>query len=94
MTAPEKWYDEDKVDDVVLALLYLNLWEDGRPPLVIYRAWKSFPWEVLDRLYEKGYIDNPRSKAKSVVFTEEGRRRAEELFFQLFGLDQEDNAEE
>jgi len=86
----QPWYDEEKAAEVVLALLYLNLWEDGKPPFVVYRAWKSFPWEVLNRLYEKGYIDNPRSKAKSVVFTEEGRRRAEELFHQLFSLEQED----
>jgi Domain of unknown function (DUF6429) len=31
------------------------------------RAWKGFDWETLDRLYEKGWIENPRSKAKSVV---------------------------
>ena len=79
-------YDEDKVAEVVLASMYLNLWEDGKPPLVVYRAWKSFPWDALDRLYEQGYIDNPRSKAKSVVLTEEGRRKAEELFFHWFGL--------
>ena len=78
-------YDEDKVAEVVLALMYLNLWKDGKPPLVVYRAWKSFPWDALDRLYEQGYIDNPRSKAKSVVLTEEGLRKAEELFFRWFG---------
>ncbi len=79
-------YDEDKVAEIVLALMYLNLWADGKPPLVVYRAWKSFPWDALDRLYEQGYIDNPRSKAKSVVLTEEGRHKAEELFFRWFGL--------
>jgi len=42
-------------------------------------------WDTLDRLYEKGMIENPRSKAKSIVFTDEGARRAEELFAQLFG---------
>ncbi|MDA8232868.1 MAG: DUF6429 family protein [Magnetospirillum sp.] len=30
------------------------------------------------------YISDPRGKTKSVVFTEEGRRRAEELFRALF----------
>jgi hypothetical protein len=29
-------------------------------------------------------ISNPASKAKSVVFTEEGRRKAERLFHALF----------
>jgi hypothetical protein len=71
-------YDADKVDEAVLALLYLTL-HDGA------RAWKSFDWEAMNRLYEKGYISNPVGKAKSVIFTEEGLREAERLFQQLFG---------
>ncbi len=39
----------------------------------------------MERLYEKGYIDDPKSKAKSVFVTEEGAARAEELFQKLFG---------
>jgi hypothetical protein len=39
----------------------------------------------MDRLFEKGYILDPRGKAKSVVFTEEGLARAERLFGELFG---------
>ena len=63
--------DTDKIDDAVLALLYLTLHDH-------WRAWKGFDWDALDRLYEKGLIDDPVNKAKSVVFTEEGlapRRR-------------------
>ena len=59
------------------ALLYLGLHDD-------VRAWKGFDWEALDRLYEKGLIDNPRGKAKSVVFTEEGLRRSKERFEAMF----------
>ncbi len=70
--------DEDKIADAVLALLYLGL-HDG------VRAWKGFDWEALDRLHEKGMIENPRGKAKSVVFTEEGLRRSKELFEAMFG---------
>jgi hypothetical protein len=70
--------DQDKIDDVVLALLYLGL-HDGA------RAWKSFDWDAMDRLHEKGYISNPQSKAKSVVFTEEGLERAKKLLEALFG---------
>lgn len=69
--------DEDRIDDAVLALLYLGLHQG-------YRAWKGFDWDAMDRLYEKGMIDNPRSKAKSVVFTEEGLRRSKELFEAMF----------
>jgi Mn-dependent DtxR family transcriptional regulator len=48
------------------------------------RAWKSFDWDAMNRLYEKGYIDDPKSKAKSVIVTEEGIKRAEELFRHFF----------
>ena len=37
-------------------------------------------------MYQKGYIDNPKSKAKSVILTEEGEKRSEELFMKHFGL--------
>jgi Domain of unknown function (DUF6429) len=39
----------------------------------------------MNRLHEKGMISNPVSKAKSVVFTEEGEREAERLFHEMFG---------
>src|SRR5258705_8244253 len=57
--------DEDRVDDAVLALLYLTLDRDGR-------AWKGFDWSVMNRLHEKGMIHNPVGKAKSVLLAEEG----------------------
>jgi len=70
--------DECKIDDAVLALLLLGLHNE-------YRAWKGFDWRALNRLHEQGYISDPRRKAKSVVFSEQGRRRAEELCGKLFG---------
>jgi len=63
--------------DATLALLYLGL-HDGA------RAWKRFDWDAMDRLYQEGYITDPRGKAKSVVFTEEGLERAQRLLEQLF----------
>lgn len=70
--------DTNKIDDAVLALLSLGL-HDGA------RAWKGFDWDAMERLHERGYISNPRGKAKSVVFTEEGLERAERLLDELFG---------
>jgi hypothetical protein len=67
----------DKIDDAALALLYLSL-HDHRS------AWKGFDWDVLGRLYDKGLIDNPVGKVKSVVFTEEGLARAKRLFAEMF----------
>jgi hypothetical protein len=72
--------DELKVDELSLALLYLTTFQDKFG----FRAWKSHSWDVLDRLYESGYIGDPRSNAKSVVLTEEGVRRSEALFKKHF----------
>ncbi len=76
--------DTDRIDDTVLALLYLTTHDadriSGRA-----RAWKTFSWKVMDRLYEKGLIGDPASKAKSVVLTAEGQQRSEALFYEFFG---------
>lgn len=69
--------DEDKIDDAALALMYLTLHDHCR-------AWKQVDWDITNRLHEKGLIDNPISKAKSVVLTEEGLKQAEFLFEKLF----------
>jgi hypothetical protein len=50
------------VDDAVLALLQLTLHDDAR-------AWKGFDFEVMDRLFQKGFILDPVNKNKSVVLT-------------------------
>jgi hypothetical protein len=70
-------YDQDKVDEMVLALLWLTPAGDGR-------AWKGHDWDALDRLHAKGYISDPKSKAKSVVLGEEGERLSRELFERHF----------
>ena len=70
--------DTDRIDDVVLALLWLGL-HDGA------RAWKSFDWDTMGRLRSKGLIDDPVGKAKSVVMTPEGLARLEQLFQEMFG---------
>jgi Domain of unknown function (DUF6429) len=69
--------DNEKIDEAILALLYLTL-HDGA------RAWKSFDWDAMNRLYEKGYICDPVGKAKSVVLTEKGLKESERLFEKLF----------
>jgi hypothetical protein len=75
-------YDQDKVDEMVLALLHLTISEQHEWGA---RAWKSHDWDALDRLHTKGYISDPKSKAKSVVLNAEGVKRARELFEQHFG---------
>jgi hypothetical protein len=69
--------DTDKIDEAVLALLYLTL-HDG------VRAWKGHDWDTLGRLHGKGMIYDPVGKTKSVVFTDAGLAESERLFRKLF----------
>lgn len=69
--------DKDKIDQTVLALLFLTLHDECR-------AWKSHDWASMNRLYEKGYIDDPVNKSKSVILTEEGLAESERLFKRMF----------
>ncbi len=69
--------DEDKIDSTVLALLYLTL-HDG------HRAWKGMDFEVMNRLHEKGLIEDPINKSKSVWLTDEGLKASETLFNKMF----------
>ena len=71
-------FDTDRIDQAVLALLYLGLHESSR-------TWKSFDWDAMARLYQQGFISDPVGKAKSVTFTEEGLRESESLLQKLFG---------
>ena len=71
-------WDQDKIDECVLALLQLTL-HDG------VWAWKGLDFEVMNWLCEKGYILDPRNKTKSVLLTEKGLARSKELFEELFG---------
>ena len=73
-------YEEEKIDEAVLAVLYLTAWEEHG----LTRAWKGIDWNASNRLQERGLIDDPRTKNKSVAFTDEGlalaRTSAERLF--------------
>lgn len=69
--------DADRVDDAVLALLFLTLHDERR-------AWKGFDWDALDRLHRKGMILDPVGKTKSVMLTDEGLQRSRELVEALF----------
>ena len=68
---------KEKIDEAVLALLYLTLHEDCR-------AWKNIDWEAMNRLHQKGFILDPVNKAKSVVLTKEGQKKSEASFHKLF----------
>jgi len=69
--------DTEKVDQAVLALLYLGLHDR-------YRAWKGFDWAAMGRPHERGYITDPVGSAKSVLFTKEGLCESARLLSTLF----------
>ena len=71
--------DERKIDEVVLALLFLTL--DRKS----HRAWKTIDYDAMNRLHQKGFIGDPVGKVKSVALTEEGEAMAERLAQKLFG---------
>jgi hypothetical protein len=68
----------DKLAEAALAILSLTLHDGGR-------VWKGLDWNLMHVLHEKGWIVDPRSKAKSVVLTEEGERLAQEFLVRHFG---------
>ncbi len=74
--------NKSKVDEAVLALLYLSHWSDKRSKIA--SAWKSFDWDAMARLHQRRLISNPASKAKSITFSDEGLRQAKEAFTKLF----------
>jgi hypothetical protein len=57
--------------------MYLTLHDGGR-------VWKGFDWGTMNRLFEKGLIADPVSKAKSVWLCDEARARSKQLFEQMF----------
>jgi hypothetical protein len=70
--------NRDRIDEAVLALLWLGRHGDDR-------TWKGFDWDAMNRLHENGFIFDPVGKAKSVEFTQEGLLESERLFHKLFG---------
>jgi hypothetical protein len=68
-------FNRERAGDLVLAMMQLTLHEERR-------AWKSYDWEVMNDLFDRGFITDPRSKAKSVVLTDEGLARSREMYTQ------------
>jgi len=70
--------NEDKIDDAALAILSLTLHDE-------IRVWKALDWSITDRLHERGLIENPVGKSRSVILTKAGVERAAQLRETLFG---------
>lgn len=70
-------YDNERIDDAVLALLAAFSFEYGQ-------TWKGFDFGVMDRLHELGFISQPKGRNKSVYLSEEGLERGLKLAEELF----------
>lgn len=75
--------DEEKLSEAALAILGLTAFSSHH----ITRAWKGMDWDLLGLLFQKGWIEDPVGKSKSVVFTETGERLASELLMRHFARD-------
>jgi len=73
-------YDESKIDEAVLAVLYLTAFERNGATF----AWKGIDWQATNRLFEHGLIGDPKGTAKSVLFTTDGLARAKAAADRLF----------
>ena len=65
----------------------------GPRPTTVRDLQASFPrcayttlMTTLDRLHKKGFIQDPRGKAKSVVFTEKGLQESGRLLEEMFTI--------
>ena len=54
-------YDEDKLDKAALVMLLLN-----QESQLSGRSWKTICWDIMNRLFEAGFISDPKTKNKSV----------------------------
>lgn len=65
-------YDQSKIDEMVMSLLYISSFDNGR-------VWKGYDWDILERLHEKGLITDPVGKTKSFYLSDEGMKLGKEL---------------
>jgi hypothetical protein len=67
------------LEDLTLLLLYAQSWREKiGESLFVSRSWKGYDFDVIERLTEEGYISGSR-RAKSVILTDKGVKRGEEL---------------
>ena len=77
--------DGEKLAEATLAILSLTL-HGGR-------VWKALNWNLMNLLFEKGWICDPVSKTKSVLLTEEGKALARPFLVKHFGRARGDDSQ-
>ena len=77
---------DERIKELNLLVLYLSGWEEDKrkePGQKIFRSWKGYLFEILNEFEKKEFIIQNR-KSKSVVFTEKGKKKAEEIKSRYF----------
>lgn len=72
---------EEKIKELNLLLMFLTGWEEEsrkNPGEKIFRAWKGYLFETLNKLSDDKLIIQ-FANTKSVMLTDAGRQRAEQL---------------
>ena len=64
--------DQGKVEQTVLALLYLTSFKDKFG----LRTWKGYDWQMMNLLHEKGYIESGNKNQVSCVYRGGGKKIA------------------
>lgn len=80
---------KQNVLELTLLLMYLTSWDEkglsyseeaNMPDKVTFKkCWKGYDFDILNELTEKGYLCPGKHKSKSVTFTKEGEKYAEDL---------------
>jgi hypothetical protein len=72
-----------QIEELTLLILYLTHWveKDKFGGEGVCRSWKGYPFDALNKLVDEGYLVGVKhpGKSKSVVLTEKGINKAEEL---------------
>ena len=77
---------EEKIKELNLLLILLTGWEEDsrqKPGEKIFRAWKGYLFEVLNKLADEKLIVQ-FANTKSITLTEAGKQRAKQLKEQYF----------
>jgi len=73
---------EQQIEELTHLLIYLTSWEENlgtkKNPIKVLRSWKGYPFDVINSLIEKDGLRGS-FRAKSVMLTEQGVKRAEQL---------------
>jgi len=78
---------DEKIKDITLLLIYMTGWEEEsrkNPGEKVFRAWKGYMYEIVNKLADENLIIQ-WANAKSLLLTDSGRAKAEQLKKKLFG---------